>query len=752
MRLKTLELSGFKSFPRTTTLSFKAPVSAIVGPNGSGKSNIAEAFRFVLGEQSMKSLRGQRGEDLIFNGSAKQGRQNRAAVKVVLDNQDRLFNIDFDEVILGRTVHRDGVNEYFINDSPVRLKDIRELISRASIGASGHHIISQGETDKMIDASPEERKEMVEDALGLRSYQIQRLDSIRKLERTRQNIQEVQGQRRETAPRLRELRREKEKIDRGRQLKEELAEAAKRYFAAEDQRIRTAREEAQNHHRELQNQKTELENRLQKTVAQTREPAESEGGNSERDRVIQEISQLDAELETLTRDLGRLEGVISASEKVITKQAEAENSNQSRTVYLVHVEDTARYIEEQIETAEEQAEQEAIRLAFSNIRESLRHFIRVNREEPDDAAVQEARKVIESSRREQEEMEARRAKLRQARQAKEEAYQQLLAEADRQKSARLEAKRLEYELQSQLREISGRLERAAAAIRTAERDQETMNQDLSAVGQHIGRTVMEYRDQRDAALAAGQSIEDPPARKDLERLMIRIEDSTVENSREILREYEELTEQDQFLERELKDLEASAASLEELIKELEATLEREFSQGLKRVNREFQKLFSHMFAGGTAKLVRSPSAAPESTEKEQDPSDRPAAAYSATEGLELSVNPPHKKIKGLRMLSGGERSLVSVALLFALSLINPPPFIILDETDAALDEANAKKYSDLVEELAERSQLVIITHNRETMSRAGVLYGVTMGASGASSILSVAFEEAKEAVDKISNS
>ena len=111
-------------------------------------------------------------------------------------------------------------------------------------------------------------------------------------------------------------------------------------------------------------------------------------------------------------------------------------------------------------------------------------------------------------------------------------------------------------------------------------------------------------------------------------------------------------------------------------------------------------------------------------------------------GIEIDVSLPRKKIKSLEMLSGGERALTSIALIFALSQVNPPPFIILDETDAALDEANSKKYADMIENLAKFSQLIVITHNRETMSRAGILYGVTMGLGGGSKLLSVAFDEA----------
>ena len=170
MYLKSIELSGFKSFGKKTELVFGSHIVAVVGPNGSGKSNIAEAFRFVLGEQSMKSLRSKRGEDLIWGGSPSLARANRAGVKVVFDNSTRLLDLDFKEVVVERIVHRDGQNEYLLNGTQVRLKDVIRLLAGANIGGSGYHIISQGEADKILSASFKERKSIIEDALGLRLF------------------------------------------------------------------------------------------------------------------------------------------------------------------------------------------------------------------------------------------------------------------------------------------------------------------------------------------------------------------------------------------------------------------------------------------------------------------------------------------------------------------------------------------------------------------------------------------------------
>ena len=240
MRLKSIELSGFKSFAKKTELGFETAVTAVVGPNGSGKSNVAESFRFVLGEQSIKSLRGKRGEDLIWNGSNAVPRAGRAAVKLVLDNADRSLALDFDEVILERVVHRDGANEYRLNSAPVRLRDISELLAKAGIGASGHHIISQGEADRALSASPRERRAMLEDALGLTQFLYKREESEKKLQKTAEHLREVESLRRELAPHLNFLNKQAKKIEDTEKVREELQAACTDYFSREQKYITLA--------------------------------------------------------------------------------------------------------------------------------------------------------------------------------------------------------------------------------------------------------------------------------------------------------------------------------------------------------------------------------------------------------------------------------------------------------------------------------------------------------------------------------
>jgi chromosome segregation protein len=216
-----------------------------------------------------------------------------------------------------------------------------------------------------------------------------------------------------------------------------------------------------------------------------------------------------------------------------------------------------------------------------------------------------------------------------------------------------------------------------------------------------------------------------------------------------MKEYKEVTEKDQFLVKELEDLEKSIASLQKLIAELKEKIDLEFKEGVKKINVEFQEFFSLMFGGGHGSLSVVVESKRKKNTESDDLDDLNEMAEAGDEknivfekGIEINVSLPHKKVKDLHAFSGGERSLTSIALLFAMSQVNPPPFLVLDETDAALDESNSRKYGDMLEKLSHHSQLIVVTHNRETMSRAGVLYGVTIGGDGASKLLSVKFDEA----------
>jgi len=234
-------------------------------------------------------------------------------------------------------------------------------------------------------------------------------------------------------------------------------------------------------------------------------------------------------------------------------------------------------------------------------------------------------------------------------------------------------------------------------------------------------------------------------RKEIERLKIKIEESGLGSGEQILKEFAQTKERDEFLARELRDLETSAEKLKDIIAELEETIDEKFADGLKHINAALRGFFAKLFGGGEARLfVEQPRRRPSRSDldggEEEARTEEEEELYA---GLSIDVSLPRKKIRGLEVLSGGERALTSIALIFSMTQVNPPPFLILDETDAALDEANSKRYADMIKELGKKSQLIVITHNRATMAAAGELYGVTMGQDGVSKLLSVKLEEAE---------
>lgn len=230
-------------------------------------------------------------------------------------------------------------------------------------------------------------------------------------------------------------------------------------------------------------------------------------------------------------------------------------------------------------------------------------------------------------------------------------------------------------------------------------------------------------------------------RRALDRLRLKLEEVGGGSGGDIVKEYEDTKTRDEYLRKELIDLNESIESLLKLINELRDTVRAEFNKGIDKINIRFSEFFKLMFGGGNA-FLSLVAELKKNTDTEEEEDEEESLLPKFERGVNIHVDLPNKKVKELTMLSGGERSLVSIALLFAISQVNPPPFLVLDETDAALDEANSRRYGDMLEKLSSHTQLIVVTHNRETMSRAGTLYGVTMGSDAVSKLLSIEFTEA----------
>ena len=188
MVLKALEIHGFKSFPDKTVLRFDQGMTAVVGPNGSGKSNISDAIRWVLGEQSTKSLRGSKLEDVIFNGTARRKAMGFAEVSLIIENRGRELDFDADDVKVTRRYYRSGESEYLLNNATVRLKDVQMLFMDTGLGRDGYSIIGQGRIGDVVSSKSEERREIFEEAAGIAKYRYRKTEAERRLKGAEENL------------------------------------------------------------------------------------------------------------------------------------------------------------------------------------------------------------------------------------------------------------------------------------------------------------------------------------------------------------------------------------------------------------------------------------------------------------------------------------------------------------------------------------------------------------------------------------
>lgn len=231
MYLKQIEIIGFKSFAKKTQIDITGNITAVVGPNGSGKSNVADAIKWVLGEQRVKSLRGDKMEDVIFNGTAEKRPLGYAQVSLLIDNANRILPIEYDEVNITRRLFRSGESQYYINKTLCRLKDIQQLFMDTGLGREGYSIIGQGQVQEIIDGSPQNRRLLIEEAVGIVKYKTKKIDAQRKLEKTQLNLDRVEDIICELQKRIEPLKRQVEKAKKYLSLRDDLKERELNIFA-----------------------------------------------------------------------------------------------------------------------------------------------------------------------------------------------------------------------------------------------------------------------------------------------------------------------------------------------------------------------------------------------------------------------------------------------------------------------------------------------------------------------------------------
>jgi chromosome segregation protein len=722
MILKSITLSGFKSFAKKTTIDVSQSVTGIVGPNGSGKSNIAESIRFVLGEQSMKSIRSKSLGDLVFKGSSAIHALGRASVSLTIDNSKKVYNdnvalevskfLAYDEIVLSREVFVDGGSTYKINDAEVRLKDVQSLLSLAGIGASVHTIISQGEADKILLASPKERKEMIEDALGLRIHQIRLRESERKLLKVKEHMNTTELLRREIAPELRHLSSLMTKLGKVEDERVTLLENYKKYFKYENEAIKDLKAKLGNV-TELNTKASDMKLQLENLNKKEAEINSAVSNVDEKAKLNQEKSEKQEERFVIEREISN---ILYEKKNILSKiNDEIKTLSIDKGVFVNFKEN----ISTNLDSVKKLLNQGDIVTAHNIIDSTKNILITSNSWHSESINKEELNSQISNLENKENELNAKISNIKTNILEIDERIEKLnsgkiidLQNIYREKS---EAERV-------LRDIENKISSEAYHRSNLENKENDFIFATTEAQKFVGHDAMNY------GFVDMTSYDHVQNMRAIERSKIRIEEVGIINGGEIKNNFEEMSDRDKFLATEIEDLTKSQEALNTLVESLVTTIDNDFKKGVEKINFTFSNFFHDVFPGGRAKLFNV-----ETVDEEN--------GVETVSGIDIEVSLPDKKVKDLNMLSGGEKTLCSIALLFALTSITPPPFMVLDETDAALDEMNAKKYGKLLQKLSEKSRLLVITHNRETMNECDILYGVTMGFDGCSKMLSIKFDK-----------
>ncbi|HEY0276819.1 MAG TPA: AAA family ATPase [Solirubrobacterales bacterium] len=766
MYLRSITMKGFKSFPERVSLEFSPGVSVIVGPNGSGKSNITDAVLWALGEQSPGAIRGASMQDVISAGGKNTGQRREAQVEVVIDNSDGRAATEFSEIAIERRLGRDGDGGYRLNGARARLADVIEVLSDTNLGREMHSVISQGRVETIIHSKPRERRLLIEEAAGLGKHRKRRRRAELKLRGTRDNLDRALDVEREARARLRPLKRQAQaaeigaRIDReenelkGRIVSEELrfgadraAAAAKAAASARETRtkleaslseVSKRRSAAEERFAERDRARTQAWGVLTKLRAESERVAVRVAG------LTRSESEVEARLEALRAELGPLSLDVSGGEAPTQRARQLEEE-------LGEVDAGLKSALDGLATARsDDASETAREHALGEVRAGSERAIRHARRAEGLLGERHREKMRLRLAGGQELLEDVRAALV----AVERVGNAIRARVERTESTVVgndgdsdeiaeelrSCTKLEMELQAQMRSVSEALTQAEVeAAHLGDRRAEA-EREMRAIVEKLGEEVP-------PAETAMTEEERGEIDRKLERLdRRRAQIGPVNPLAE--REYEEASDHVEQLQAQREDTERAMRELESLIREIDDEIERAFEETFEATATNFEEMVEHLFPGGRGRLRRvslravreeeAPQAAEgeEGAEAEEPDPDEEEREERDEFGVEIEVNPAGKSTRKLSLMSGGEKSLVALAFVFAVFLARPCPFYILDEVEAALDDANIDRFLQLIRRFSDRAQFVIVTHQKRTMDAADVLYGVTMGGDGVTKVVS----------------
>ena len=726
MQLKHIKLSGFKSFVDPTKISFPTNMVGVVGPNGCGKSNVIDAVRWVLGELSAKNLRGESMADVIFNGSEKRKASGQCSIELLFDNSTAKIGgeyASFNEVSIKRVMTRDAQSDYFINKTKCRRKDVQEIFLGTGLGPSSYAIIEQGMVSNLVSAKPDELRTHIEEAAGISKYRERRRETESRIKRTKENLSRVKDIRDEIGRLIRRLENQAKAADKYNLLKEDKAKLELDKAILFSIEAKNSRDDLQkkldSHNRELKVKNAECET-FQSQIDQYRTENEfvlSEYETAQKNfySVGGEIAKREANLQNIKKTESETNYRLKQAKENYDKAKETEKNfdELSPSEKAMHILDNIIVTLEKFNINNDNINNKAIELKklltdILNIATAQSKSLTdeyLSRQNDLEKQIKEAETLKESIEKEMNEYvvkssdaEAILIKLRQ----KQSKFNEDLRDLENKKSI--------ADLDS--RTISEKITNVRIELRTYEINLENSNKKIEEAGIDIKN--INFSNYEDTSF---EEVEDKLT--EIETKIIKLGAINLAAPEEIAEESKRKKE----LDDQYEDLTEALEKLTAAIKKIDNETKVIFKDSFDAVNSKLKEMFPKLFGGGVAELILT----------DDD-------ALNA--GVILMARPPGKKNSSISQLSGGEKALTALALVFAIFELNPAPFCLLDEVDAPLDDLNTLRFINMVEEMSKSVQFIFITHNKVSMERSDFLMGVTMQEAGVSRMVSVDVSQA----------
>ena len=726
MQLKHIKLSGFKSFVDPTKISFPTNMVGVVGPNGCGKSNVIDAVRWVLGELSAKNLRGDSMVDVIFNGSENRKASGQCSIELLFDNSSGKISgefASFNEVSIKREMTRDAQSNYFINNTKCRRKDVQDIF--LGTGLSSYAIIEQGMVSRLVSSKPDELRAHLEEAAGVSKYKERRKETESRIKRTKENLSRVKDIKDEIGRLIKRLQNQ--------------AKAAEKYNLLKDEKLKLELDKAILFSMEAKNNRDGLQKKLDGLKRDLKiKNAESDTYQSQIDQYRTENESVLNEYENAQKNFyaigaeiakreANLQNIIK-SESEIKDNLEKASANYEKAKAteknfdeLSPSEKAMHILDEIINTIQKYSiKNEDIDSKSLELKKLLTDILNI--------ATAQSKTLIDEYLTRQNELEIQIKDDQKNKKVIEDEIKELVDKSSSAESVLISLRQKQSKFNEDLRvlennksisdldsrAISEKITNVRIELNTYEVNLENSNKKIQQAGLNI-QTInfSEYE---------GESLDD------IENKLTELETKIIKLGAINLAAPEEIKEESkrkEELDEQYEDLTEALDKLTSAIKKIDQETKTIFKDSFDAVNMKLKEMFPKLFGGGMVELTLT------------DENELNA-------GVILMARPPGKKNSSISQLSGGEKALTALALVFAIFNLNPAPFCLLDEVDAPLDDLNTLRFVNMVEEMSNTVQFIFITHNKVSMERSDHLMGVTMQEAGVSRVVSVDVNQAVE--------